>query len=69
LKLEAIHVLTDVLVGRTGCRKRAQLYGPEDGLKVDADDNGVGGDSPADCLRYLVATKSRAVTQKKLRGL
>ena len=42
---------------------------PEDVLKVDADKDGVGGDDAADCLRYLVATKSRAVTQRKLRGL
>jgi hypothetical protein len=42
---------------------------PEDVLKVDADDEGVGGDDAADALRYLVATKSRAVTQRKLRGL
>ena len=42
---------------------------PEDVLKIDADDDGVGGDDCADCLRYLVATKSRAVTQRKLRGL
>ena len=41
----------------------------EDVLKVDADEDGVGGDDAADCLRYLVATKSRAVTQRKLRGL
>jgi hypothetical protein len=42
---------------------------PEDVLKVDADEDGVGGDDAADALRYLVATKSRAVTQRKLRGL
>jgi len=42
---------------------------PEDVLKVDADEDGVGGDDAADCLRYLVATKSRTVTQRKLRGL
>ncbi len=42
---------------------------PEDVLKVDADEEGVGGDDGADALRYLVATKSRAVTQRKLRGL
>ena len=41
----------------------------EDVLKVDADDDGVGGDDAADCLRYLVATKARAVTARKLRGL
>ena len=42
---------------------------PEDVLKVDADEDGVGGDDTADCLRYLVATKTRVVTQRKLRGL
>ena len=42
---------------------------PEDVLKIDADEDGVGGDDCADCLRYLVATKSRTVTQRKLRGL
>jgi hypothetical protein len=30
-------------------------------LKVDADEDGNGGDDAADCLRYLVATKSRVV--------
>jgi hypothetical protein len=42
---------------------------PEDVLKVDADEDGIGGDDPADALRYLVATKSRVVSQRKLRGL
>ena len=42
---------------------------PEDVLKVDADEDGVGGDDAADCFRYLVATKSRVLTQRKLRGL
>ena len=42
---------------------------PEDVLKVDADEDGVGGDDTADALRYLVATKSRAVVQRKLRGV
>jgi hypothetical protein len=42
---------------------------PEDVLKVDCDEDGIGGDDPADTLRYMVATKSRAVTQRKLRGL
>jgi hypothetical protein len=42
---------------------------PEDVLKVDADEDGVGGDDAADCFRYLVATKSRVVTQRKLRGV
>jgi len=36
---------------------------------MDADEDGFGGDDTADCLRYLIATKSRAVTQRKLRGL
>jgi hypothetical protein len=42
---------------------------PEDVLKVDVDEDGVGGDDAADALRYLVATKSRTVTQRKLRGV
>jgi phage terminase large subunit len=42
---------------------------PEDVLKVDADEEGVGGDDAADCLRYLVATKSREVRVRKLRGM
>jgi phage terminase large subunit len=41
---------------------------PEDVLKVDADEDGIGGDDPADALRYLVATKGRAVVQRKLSG-
>ena len=42
---------------------------PEDVLKVDADEEGIGGDDAADALRYLVATKSRSVVSRKLRGL
>jgi hypothetical protein len=42
---------------------------PEDVLKVDSDEDGVGGDDAADTLRYLVATKSRKLVQRKLRGL
>lgn len=42
---------------------------PEDVLKVDADEEGIGGDDAADALRYLVATKARTVSQRKLRGL
>ena len=30
---------------------------PEDVLKVDCDEDGIGGDDAADCLRYLVATR------------
>jgi hypothetical protein len=41
---------------------------PEDVLKVDADEDGIGGDDAADALRYLVATKSRTIMQRKLRG-
>jgi hypothetical protein len=37
---------------------------------MDADEDGIGGgDDTADCLRYLVATKSRVVAQRKLKGL
>jgi len=42
---------------------------PEDVLKVDADEDGVGGDDAADTLRYLVATKARRVIERKLVGL
>jgi hypothetical protein len=42
---------------------------PEDVLKVDTDEDGIGGDDAADALRYLVATKPRTVAQRKLRGL
>ncbi len=42
---------------------------PEDVLKVDADEDGGGGDDAADALRYLVASRGRAVAQRKLRGL
>jgi hypothetical protein len=41
---------------------------PEDVLKVDADEDGVGGDDAADALRYLVATKGREIRVRKLRG-
>ena len=41
---------------------------PEDVLKVDADEDGIGGDDCADALRYAVATKARTITQRKLRG-
>jgi hypothetical protein len=34
---------------------------PEAVLKVDANEEGVGGDDAADCLRYLVATKPRTM--------
>jgi phage terminase large subunit len=42
---------------------------PEEVLKVDADEDGVGGDDCADALRYLVATKPRTVVAMRLRGL
>jgi len=42
---------------------------PEDVLKVDADEDGLGGDDAADALRYLVATKARTITMQKLRGV
>ncbi|HLP78980.1 MAG TPA: hypothetical protein VK327_18930 [Candidatus Paceibacterota bacterium] len=42
---------------------------PEDVLKVDADEDGVGGDDAGDALRYLVATKARELVVRKLRGL
>jgi hypothetical protein len=42
---------------------------PEDVSKVDADEEGVGGDDAADALRYLIATKSNKVYVRKLTGL
>ena len=41
---------------------------PEDVLKVDADDEGVGGDDTADALRYMVATRPRKLIVERLRG-
>ena len=38
-------------------------------LKVDADEEGVGGDDAADACRYLVATNAREVVRRKLAGL
>ena len=42
---------------------------PEDVLKVDADEDGIGGDDTADALRYLIATKAREVRERKLSGV
>jgi uncharacterized SAM-dependent methyltransferase len=41
----------------------------EDVLKVDADEDGVGGDDAADCCRYLVHRTIREGRQRKLLGL
>ncbi len=42
------------------CRRCSMIrVGRSDVLKVDADEDGVGGDDAADALRYLVATKWR----------
>jgi hypothetical protein len=41
---------------------------PEDVLKVNPDDDGVGGDDSADALRYLVATRPAWITVRKLSG-
>jgi len=66
---------TEIRIGRGHGKLRTSGGGkswpirPEDVLKVDADEDGVGGDDAADWLRYLVATKSRTVAQGKLRGL
>jgi len=42
---------------------------PEDVLKVDSDEDGIGGDDAADALRYLVANRPARVIMAKLRGL
>jgi phage terminase large subunit len=41
---------------------------PEDVLKVDADEEGIGGDDPADSFRYLVHSRPLSGVQKRLRG-
>jgi phage terminase large subunit len=41
---------------------------PEDVLKIDCDEDGVGGDDTADALRYMVATKPRKLIVERLRG-
>jgi hypothetical protein len=41
---------------------------PEDVPKVDADEDGVGGDDCADCLRYMVATKVPTFVRRRLTG-
>ena len=74
------HALTEM--SRTTCPRRSRSkVNPRGGdwdcvrqmqmfrHRPDADEEGVGGDDCADALRYLVATKSRTVTQRKLRGL
>ena len=52
--------------GRNHSGAAARSEPAEDVLKVDADEEGVGGNDAADALRYLVTTKSRAVVQRKL---
>lgn len=42
---------------------------PEDVLKVDTDEEGIGGNETADALRYLVATRSNGIHVVKLTGL
>jgi hypothetical protein len=57
---------------RTGVNRAVPVTDPnrpEDVLKLDADEDGNGGDDAADALRYLVATKAREVRVRKLRGL
>ena len=48
--------------------KRKAQNRPEDVLKVDADEDGVGVDDAADCLRYLEATKARSGRIVRIRG-
>ena len=42
---------------------------PADILKVNTNEEGLGGDDAADALRYLVATPERTIVMRKLRGL
>jgi hypothetical protein len=41
---------------------------PEDVLKVDPDDDGVGGDDAADALRYLIGSRARVIMPMRLIG-
>jgi phage terminase large subunit len=41
-------------------------YRPEDVLKIDSDEDGLGGDDSADALRYLVATKPSVIHEVRL---
>jgi hypothetical protein len=41
---------------------------PEDVLKMDLDEEGIGGDDAADALRYLVATRLPQIHVKRLLG-
>jgi phage terminase large subunit len=41
---------------------------PEDVLKIDVDDDGNGGDDPADAARYLIHYKPAIIKQVRLRG-
>ena len=41
---------------------------PGDVLKTNINEEGVGGDDPADALRYLVTCRPRTITQVRLRG-
>ncbi len=42
---------------------------PGDVLKTNINEDGLGGDDPADALRYLVATSRREIVMRKLSGL
>jgi YD repeat-containing protein len=55
---------------RDAAGRLASIVLPSDTItfKLDADEDGVGGDDAADCLRYLVATKGRSISVRKLRG-
>ncbi|HTG45412.1 MAG TPA: hypothetical protein VK633_12860 [Verrucomicrobiae bacterium] len=39
---------------------------PEDVLKIDVEEDGLGGDDTADALRYLIATKPREIYERNL---
>jgi hypothetical protein len=64
---EVITLRKEGLAKKTVLPAKTALTG--DAAWRDVDEDGVGGDDAADCLRYLVSTKARLVTQRKLRGL
>ena len=69
IQAAATELIVTPSLGGDGAGDADAPHRPEDVLKVDCDEEGVGGDDAAHCLRYLVATKGRTVTQRKLRGV
>jgi serine/threonine protein phosphatase PrpC len=74
-KLPESHSQRKENFARLSCHFSIQSANEHDHTPIDKNQpfsavaDGVGGDDAADALRYMVATQSRAVMQRKLRGL